>query len=532
MKAIILARVSSAEQEEEGHSLPAQIARLKDYCRRKNLEVIRTVQIVESSTRGKRKEFHELITFAKRQPGVTAIVADAVDRVQRGFKESVMLDELIRQEKIELHFNREGMIIGKDARAADIMRWDFCVMAAKSYVLQLSDNVKRSIEYKLKNGEVICQAPPGYLHIEHPHTKRSTVVVDPDGAPIVEEIFRRYATGTTSLPELAEMANKMGYKTRKSGKPMTRSAVHLLIQNPFYYGQMRIKGKLYDHQYPRLVDKDLFDACQAVRLGWNKKPFQYRGKDSLFRGILRCGTTGKVVTMQTKKGRYNYLTVADPMHPDKKLWLREEDVIEQVAEVFKSWVISKQRMDEIRSWLAEIYEVETAFHTQQVDLLGKQLSAVNTKIRRLTELLVEGALTVDEHGQMRNTLMEKRAELEMLLEQHKQGDDGFVDTISLLLGLMDRAYDLFLSSQNGLKRQFLNLVFENLSLKGAKLEYALRPTFTKLVETTCVVNGDPYRTELELRQKLECIRNTPTVRSLFTLQPVSQIAREIQRCAA
>ena len=28
-----------------------------------------------------------------------------VDRVQRSFKESVMLDDLIRQEKIELHFD-------------------------------------------------------------------------------------------------------------------------------------------------------------------------------------------------------------------------------------------------------------------------------------------------------------------------------------------------------------------------------------------------------------------------------------------
>ena len=60
MKAIILARVSTKEQE-EGHSIAAQRQRLVDYCARKGLEVIRTFEIVESSTRGERKEFTAML---------------------------------------------------------------------------------------------------------------------------------------------------------------------------------------------------------------------------------------------------------------------------------------------------------------------------------------------------------------------------------------------------------------------------------------------------------------------------------------
>src|SRR5690606_35050768 len=108
-----LARVSTKEQE-EGHSINAQLQRLNEYCARRGLEVIQTFQIVESSTRGERKEFKRLVEFAKHQKETIAIVADAVDRIQRSFKESVYLDELIRKEKIELHFYREGMVIGKN----------------------------------------------------------------------------------------------------------------------------------------------------------------------------------------------------------------------------------------------------------------------------------------------------------------------------------------------------------------------------------------------------------------------------------
>lgn len=79
MKAIVLARVSTKEQE-EGHSIAAQRQRLADYCFRKGLDVIRTFELVESSTRGERKEFSAMLNFARAQGETIAIVADAVDR--------------------------------------------------------------------------------------------------------------------------------------------------------------------------------------------------------------------------------------------------------------------------------------------------------------------------------------------------------------------------------------------------------------------------------------------------------------------
>lgn len=66
MKAVILARVSSKEQE-EGYSLDAQKDRLINYCNRNNLEVIKTFTIIESSTQGTRKNFNEMLNFCKNK---------------------------------------------------------------------------------------------------------------------------------------------------------------------------------------------------------------------------------------------------------------------------------------------------------------------------------------------------------------------------------------------------------------------------------------------------------------------------------
>lgn len=110
MKAVILARVST-EMQEDGFSLDAQLDRLRRYCERYNLDIIQEYNITESSTKGKRPQFNEMLTFVKKQRERIAVVVDAVDRLQRSFKETPILNDLIEQGKIELHFLREAMVV-------------------------------------------------------------------------------------------------------------------------------------------------------------------------------------------------------------------------------------------------------------------------------------------------------------------------------------------------------------------------------------------------------------------------------------
>jgi DNA invertase Pin-like site-specific DNA recombinase len=164
MKALLLARVSSKEQE-EGQSIPAQERRLREYADRKGLVVGQVFKITESSTKDTRKEFEKILEIIRKSKESLALVADTIDRVQRSFKESVVLEELRKEGKVEIHFMQEGLVLNLKSNSSDILRWDMGVMFARSYVLQLSDNVKRSKEQAVKNGSWIGLAPLGYIHI-------------------------------------------------------------------------------------------------------------------------------------------------------------------------------------------------------------------------------------------------------------------------------------------------------------------------------------------------------------------------------
>lgn len=195
MKAIILARVSSKEQE-DNNSIPAQTRRLNEYAVRLDLHIIENYQLVESSTKANRTKFTEIIATIRKSKEPIALVTDTIDRLQRDFKESVMLDELRKAGKIELHFVREGLIINQLSNSADILRWDMGVMFAKSYVTQLSDNVKRSQEEKLRNGEWLSSAPFGYKNVR----RDGKAWIEPDAnADIVRAMFKLYATGAYSM---------------------------------------------------------------------------------------------------------------------------------------------------------------------------------------------------------------------------------------------------------------------------------------------------------------------------------------------
>lgn len=89
------------------------------------------------------------------------MIVECVDRLQRSFKESVLIDDFRKQDKVEIHFIRENLVVHRDSNSSEIQRWDLAVFLAKSFVLQISDNVKRTNEYKIIHGEWIGKAPIG-----------------------------------------------------------------------------------------------------------------------------------------------------------------------------------------------------------------------------------------------------------------------------------------------------------------------------------------------------------------------------------
>ena len=492
-QAIILARVSSKEQE-EGYSIDAQKFRLQEYCTRRNLNILKIFEFCESSTTGNRKKFKEAIDFAKKQKNITAIVSDKVDRLQRSYKETPLLNDLVDKEKIELHFYTENCIIHKNSTSHERMIWNMFVMMAQSYVDSLKDNVNRSIDQKLRMGEWVSGAPIGYLHKPKiSKNTKGTIEIDPDRAPLIKKIFEYYATGNFTLPELLKETKKWGLKKPRGNKSyLSRAYIHELIQNPFYYGVMRIKktGKEYPHIYPPIISKELFDRCKAVRLGYSKKPFKYGKKEYLLRGLITCATTNHVVTADTKskvnkQGKmheWTYLIVRNPEYPEKKMYIREEEVIEQIEKVFSKIKLDEDLLIEVMEYIKSCSKCEKEFHNRRIGELNAQITKTRDRINTLTDLYLDGDFDKKSFEEKREELMQNRNDLTLEIQKHDRADDNFTKPLSRLVELAFRALDVFKGSNIEEKRKLLSFVFSNLKLRGRKLEFKLHPPFDDFVK--------------------------------------------------
>lgn len=143
-EAITFARVSS-EKQERGASIDAQKELIYDYCMEKNLKIIKEFEITESTTRGDRVKYNEMLDFIRSRNKKTAIVVNCVDRLQRSDEDNPALNKLRREGKIEIHFMKEHIILDETSPVQDIFAWKMNVLMAGNYTDSLSYNVKRSL---------------------------------------------------------------------------------------------------------------------------------------------------------------------------------------------------------------------------------------------------------------------------------------------------------------------------------------------------------------------------------------------------
>ncbi len=493
MKAIILARVSTKEQEEQGHSLPAQVHRLKEYAKKHNLTIAKEFAFSETAGAKIRKKFEEVIAYLKSHKDVQALLCMNVDRVTRNFRDAVDLDEMRKKEGLAIHFVQDGFVLDADATGNAMFMWEAKVFIAKQYINRLADDAKRSINHKAEHGEWIAKAPIGYCNAADTVTSKRTVVLDEERAFLVRKIFQDYATGCYSLRELAAQARSWGLTNSKSGRPLSVKQVHELLHNPFYYGFMRIKGALFAHNYPTLTDLGLFEKCHQVGRRGKLAPFKRTDKPFVFRGLLKCAKCGCSYSSEIKKQRYIYLRPTKSKGACECFQTTEASVLEQVAHVFEHIRIPEAVCKALIKSLKESVTVKKEHHQQAVHALQKEYGKTCTMLDNLLDMRLDGSITKSEYDKKAYTLQQRRQELERQLQDYGKADDAFVDSVEALFLLASRAPKLFESSGIEQKRKLMAFIFSNLTLNGATLGYTLRKPFDLFADAAARAVWRPLR---------------------------------------
>ena len=386
-EAVIFARVSS-EKQEKGASIDAQKESVYEYCKNKGLKIIKEFIITESTIRGERKQYKEMLKFVASRTKKTAIVVNCVDRLQRSYKDTPILDDLRKKGLIEVHFLKENLILSKDSRGIDILFWNMCVLMANSYILSLSDNVRRSLEYNWSQGKWQSLAPIGYLNQKDKHGK-SIIVIDEERAPIIKRLFEEYATGLHTAQSLLILACKLGLTTKETYSEETpqrkrfisRTKIYEILRNPFYAGIMCVKGNLMPHIHGKIIDKKLYDQVQQImdakgmESEIHKHQQKYKVKKFAFRGLVLCGRCHHLMSPDCKTKangkQYTYLRCYNKCG---QMPINEVILFKQLeTEVFAKFFIPPQDFNKIKQSVINYYKRPSL---SKVEILDKLINLI------------------------------------------------------------------------------------------------------------------------------------------------------------
>lgn len=476
-KAVILARVSTEEQKEAGNSLPAQQARLRAYIsRRSDFQLVKEFIFDESAYQGKeRKKFQEVIEYISEQEETIAVCCDKVDRLSRDFLLGLpALEKLRRTGKIQLHFPSDNLIIHKDSPATDLFHYNIALSLAQYFSNSISDNVKRAIEQKIRNGEWPGKAPYGYKNITIGQDKKD-IVIDELASRVVKKMYEWYSTGAYSLLLIR------GKLRKECNINFSKGYIDAIMKNPFYHGVMRYNGNLYPHRYQPIITKELFDKVQETKAGYNKKHFKYAGLPYMYRGLIRCADCGCMITPEKAKDKYVYYHCTQYKGKHGTEWLREEDITEQFAQVFKKLQIPQDVLEDITDSLRSVHKGKSEFREQQYKELTKERGRYAKRIENMYLDKLDGSITTDGYDKLYKEFRGKIDEIDSRLARLQKAEDEYYVTAIYLLELANRAYDLFKSSEIEERRQLLKLTLQNLVLDGKKVQFQAQKPFDTIL---------------------------------------------------
>lgn len=164
--------------------------------------------------------------------------------------------------------------------------------------------IKRGMRARAALGWRPGNIPIGYVNRTLNGVK--DIVIDPDRADTIREIFERVAVQKQSGREVKRWLDEIEF-TSKRGKLLSLSQVYNILQNTFYYGEFEYPkgGELKKGSHEPLITKELFQAARrTIDLQTNNKT-NWGTKQIPYRHVFICGLCGNSMTAE-QTGKYIY----------------------------------------------------------------------------------------------------------------------------------------------------------------------------------------------------------------------------------
>lgn len=472
-KAVILARVSSKEQEESGYSLPAQVKLLREYVHRNGMKLAHEpFEISESASKStQRTVFKAMMDFIDKN-NIHNLVVEKVDRHVRNLHDAVDTDTWLRKDELrKVHFVKDTLILHANSRSQEWLNWGIRVVIAKNYIDNLREEVAKGVKEKLEQGWYPGTRPPvGYVHTGEKGHKIQ--VIDPATAPLVKLAFKLYDTGNYSIKTLCAELKNHGLVNRV-GKPLSKSYVHYMLRDKFYIGIMTWMGVEYQGKFDPIIDEDLWERVQS-RLGSGTTP-RVEKKLTLMHRKALCEECGGTISWYEQKGHW-YGECKSNKPCSVRGCARQDKIEEELAEYFNSLIApSPALIAWVKKELRQSHATETEQYQASIDKLQNSLRRLDTQIKVLYEDRLDGRISSEVYDQKFKEKSEERKSIAKNIDKLTTQNTEYIEQAINILELTQNAAEIFRTKPVEEQRILLGDIFSAITLNGKHMSVTWRP---------------------------------------------------------
>ena len=416
-------RVSTDDQLE--YSPDSQLSLIRKYAKDNGYVLPDEYIFVESEGISGRKantrpSFQRMIATAKQKPvPFETLLLWKFSRFARNREDSIIYKSMLRKQGIDVISISEP--IGDDKMSVIL---EAMIEAMDEYYsLNLSEEVRRGMLEAAKQGEWVSNPPFGYC------IKHKKLVVIPEEAKIIQDVFQRYANGQ-SLHSLAVWLNDLGVKTHRNTAIQKRT-VSRWLQNETYIGNVvwcpdnpRTDSQNFSPEYrfkgihEPIVSIDLWEQVHK-RLKETKSRYTRWDPSGSYvlSGIVRCRECGYTLQKSNKV----FVKCAG-----YQKGICKHTQLSRISDVFDAIVLAIESDIGNLSFTTSETKIISNDDTKKIETLIKKEQA---KLDRVKQAYISGIDTVEEYRTNKDKITSEINRLNSLLNKAKSSP--CVDTSAL-----------------------------------------------------------------------------------------------------
>jgi len=484
VRAVLRARVSTKDQEKEGFSIPAQLGLLREYAASRAIVILEEFVDAESSKAGDGDGFTRMVQYLKKHPTCRTILVEKTDRLYRNPKDWVTLEELA----VKIHFVKENVILSPDAPSSEKFMHGMKVLMAKNFIDNLAEETQKGMLAKARAGIYPSFAPVGYRNADGPAGKR-IIVPDPDTAPVITELFGRFALGTHSIKALVTECRAEGVTL--GGRKRHSSTTHQILRKRLYAGDFDWNGTTYTGTHEPLVTRECWRQVQALLDARAESKTRRVKHDFAYTGLVHCGHCGCLLVGELKKGKYVYYHCTKNRGKCPEPYTPQDTLTGMFAGMLRDFVIPEPVLAWLGDAVLESDRTEQAARNQTIKQLQARHQQIQARIERMYGDRLDGRIETeyfDSHAaewrREQQTILRKVADIH-------QATPAPIEQAVDMLQLTSRAAELFLEQPPNEQRHLLRTVMEKAEWKNGTLRATLFEPFEILRHS----NRESYRKE-------------------------------------